>query len=137
MFKLTIVEPKYVDFAWKDGASSLAEACAEVDEITGDQLKMILARGERYLARMDGETGVVGWGAFRVDQLPNLRVLHVTDLVAHNGHFGRFFEHLNAMAASLGCSRIRCSAPEAQARLYRQKLGFKPVYTTMEIEVTP
>lgn len=136
-FRLSIIEPKFVDFAWKDGASCLAEACALVDEITGDQLKMVLARGERYLVRMDDETGTVGWGAFRVDQLPNLRVLHATDLVAHNGHFEQFFAQLKAIAASLGCSRIRCSAHDAQARLYRQKLGFKPVYTTLEIEVTP
>ena len=127
------IDPKHVDFAWRDGASQLAEVCKLVDEITGDQLKLILSRGERHLVRLDHEGKTVGWGAFRVDQLPNLRVLHITDLVAHNGHFEKFFEELKAIANSLGCSRIRCSAHESQARLYRMKLGFKPVYTTLEV----
>ncbi len=130
---LVVIEPKHIDFAWRDGASCLAEACKLVDEITGDQLKMILARGERYLVRLDDDGKTLGWGTFRVDQLPNLRVLHVTDLVAHNGHFEQFFDQLKQLAEAFGCSRIRCSAHEAQARLYRQKLGFKPVYTTLEV----
>lgn len=132
---LILIEPKFVDFAWRDGASCLAEACSLVDEITGDQLKLILARGERHLVRMDHEGKTVGWGAFRVDQYPNLRVLHVTDLVAHNGHFQDFFDQLRTLAESQGCSRIRCCAGEAQARLYRQKLGLKPVYTTLEVQL--
>jgi hypothetical protein len=132
---LKIIEPKFIDYAWKDGANCLAEACEQIEEITGDQLKMILSRGERHLVRMDGES-TVGWGVFRVDQLPNMRVLYVTDLVAHNAQFELFFEQLNGMAAILGCSRIRCAAHEPQARLYRQKLGFKPVYMTLEKEVT-
>ena len=131
--KLTIIDPKFTDFAWRDGASCLAEACELVDEITGDQLKMILSRGERILVRLDGDITGIGWGVFRVDQLPNMRVMHITDLVAHNAHFELFFEELKKLAEAFGCSRIRCSTKEAQARLYRQKLGFKPVYTTLEV----
>ena len=130
---LVIVPPTHIDYAWREGASCLAEACALVDEITGDQLKMILARGERTLVRMDDEGKVAGWGAFRVDQLPNLRILHLTDLVAHNAGFERFFEEIKQVAFSLGCSRIRCSTHPAQARLYRMKCGFKPVYETLEV----
>jgi hypothetical protein len=130
---LVIIEPKFIDYAWRDGANCLSEVCDLVDEITGDQLKLILSRGERHLARLDNEGKTVGWGAFRIDQLPNLRVLQVTDLVAHNGHFEKFYEKLKEIAVSFGCSRIRCSAPDAQARLYRLKLGFKPVYQTLEV----
>lgn len=132
---LTIIDPKFIDYAWRDGASSLGDATKLVEEITADQLKMILSRGERILVRMDAEESAVGWGVFRVDQLPNLRVFFVTDLVAHNGHFENFYDELRELARSFGCSRIRCAAQESQARLYRQKLGFKPVYTTLEVEV--
>lgn len=135
MVTLTIIEPKHIDFAWRDGANCLAEACALVDEITGDQLKLILSRGERYLCRMDEDGKTTGWGAFRVDQLPNIRVLHVTDLVAHNAGFEQFFSELRNIALSLGCSRIRCSTHDAQARLYRQKLGFEFVYSTHEVKL--
>ena len=130
---LVVIDPRHVDFAWRDGGACLAEACDTVEEITGDQLKMILSRGERTLVRMDDEGQAVGWGAFRVDQLPNMRVLHITDLVAHNGGFECFFDEIKKVARSLGCSRVRCCAKPAQARLYRMKAGFTPVYQTLEV----
>lgn len=131
---LIVVPPTHVDWAWRDGASCLSEACeTSGGEITGDQLKMIVARGERTLIRIDDEGKTVGWGCVRVDQLPNMRVLHITDLVAHNAGFQRFFDELKQMAAGLGCSRVRCSAKPAQARLYKMKCGFVPVYETLEV----
>lgn len=130
------VPAEQIDRAWKDGAHCLKEACdLSFGEITGDQLKMLLSRGERTLLAMHDGTEIVGWGVVRVDQLPNMRTLFVTDLVAHNGHFERFFEALKTMAASLGCSTIRCAAGPAQARLYRMRLGFQPLYTILQVEV--
>jgi len=121
------------DFAWRDGADSLKDSCA--DECTIDQLKLLISRGERQLVRMDDDGRVVGWGVFRVDPYPNCRVLHVTNLVARNCHFERFFDLLKQIAADVGCSKIRCSAKPAQARLYQMKLGFEPVYTTLEVSL--
>lgn len=133
---LVPIEAKFIDFAWRDGASCLSEACeTSGGEITGDQLKLLLSRGERTLLRFDDEGKTVGWGVVRVDQLPNIRVLFATDMVAHNGHFERFFEELQKLARSLGCSRVRCAAKPAQARLYRQKVGFTPVYEILEVPV--
>ena len=133
---LAVIPATHVDKAWADGAACLAEACATSGgEITGDQLKMILARGERTLvALVDGDKPV-GWGAWRVDQLPNVRVLHCTDMVAHNAHFERFFGELKKAAEYLGCSEIRCCAKPAQARLYRMKLGMEEAYTTLRVAV--
>lgn len=134
--KLEPIGTFFIDKAWKEGADCLEAACDESGgDITGSQLKMILSRGERTLVRMDNNGETVGWGAVRVDQLPNLRALHVTNLVAPHGHFEQFFEEIKGMAASLGCSRVRCSAKPAQARLYRMKCGFLPVYETLEVEV--
>ena len=135
LMRLELIQPQFVDFAWRDGASCLAEACDLVEEITGDQLKMILSRGERLLWAMKEGDKTVGWGCTRVDQLPNLRVLHITDLVAHNGGFERFFEEIKKVAHAFGCSRVRCSCHQAQARLYRMKCGFTPVYETVEVVV--
>ncbi len=132
--KLIVVPATHIDFAWKDGAHALSEACdTSGGEITGDQLKLILARGERILLRMDDDGQTVGWGVVRIDQLPNVRVLFVTDMVAHGAHFERFFTELKATARSLGCSRVRCAAKPVQARLYRQKVGFMPVYEILEV----
>lgn len=132
--KLEAVPTHMIDIAWADGAACLHEACdTSSGEITGDQLKLILSRGERTLLRMDDNGTTVGWGVVRVDQLPNLRVLFATDMVAHNGHFERFFDELKTLAKSLGCTRVRCAAKPAQARLYRQKVGFTPVYEVLEV----
>lgn len=134
--KLVPIGTFFIDSAWKAGADCLEAACDESGgEITGSQLKMILSRGERTLIRMDNDGQTVGWGAIRVDQLPNLRALHVTNLVAPHGHFEQFFSEIKAMAATLGCSEVRCAAKPAQARLYRMRCGFVPIYETLKVEV--
>ena len=136
LIQLAVVQPQYVDKAWKDGAYCLAEACATSGgEIEGSQLKLILSRGERTLVALKDGESIVGWGCWRVDQLPNVRALHCTDLVAHNGHFEQFFDQLKHAADLLGCSEIRCSCKPAQERLYRMKLGMEPVYTTLRIKL--
>ena len=134
--KLLHVPPSHVDIAWRDGAHRLSEACATSGgEVTGDQLKMILSRGERNLIRMDEDGVTTGWGVVRIDQLPNMRVLFVTDMYAPGCGFERFFDKLRAMAQELGCSRIRCAAKPAQSRLYQSKVGAKPVYEILEWEM--
>lgn len=134
--KLEPIGAFFIDAAWKAGADCLAAACEESGgEITGSQLKLVLSRGERTLIRMDNDGQTVGWGAVKVDQLPNLRALHVTNLVAPHGHFEQFFTEIKAMASSLGCSEVRCAAKPAQARLYRMKCGFSPVYELLKVEV--
>lgn len=134
--KLVIVPPDWVDFAWRtEGADSLSEVCALVEEITGSQLKMILCRGERTLVKMEEDGKAVGWGAFRVDNLPNIRVLHITDLIAPNQGFETVFDQIKDIAKKLGCAQVRSSAPPAQARLYRTKCGFKPIYETMKVDI--
>lgn len=129
--ELVVVPPTHVDFAWRDGAAALGESC--VEECTPDQLKTILGRGERTLVMLRDEGKAIGWGAFRVDPLPNMRVLHVTNLAAHHAHFELFFAALKDMAHRLGCSRVRCSCLPAQARLFKHKCGFTPVYETLEV----
>lgn len=130
--ELQLVPNTHIDLAWSEGANCLEEACIESGgEITGSQLKMILAKGERTLVRMINDV-VVGWGVVRVDQLPNIRVLFITDLVAHNGGFDKFFDAIKQLARDLGCSKVRCASKEAQARLYQMKCGFKPVYQVLE-----
>ncbi|MTW25843.1 hypothetical protein, partial [Streptococcus pneumoniae] len=40
----------HIDQAWRDGAHLLAKACdTSGGEVTGDQLKMLLSRGDRML----------------------------------------------------------------------------------------
>ena len=129
---LIIVPPEFVDYAWKDGAYLLGESC--VEECTAEQLKMTLAQGQKILVRMEDEQGMaVGWGAYMVQQLPNLRALFITNLWARGAHFERFFAAIKDVAFKHGCSRIRCAALPPQARIFRNKCGFSPVYETLEV----
>lgn len=136
MSKLIVVPSTHIDRAWKEGACRLAEACASSGgEITGDQLKMMLSRGERFLVRMDEAGEIVGWAVLGIEQLPNIRVLYVYELWAPGGHFQRFVDETKALAEAQGCSALRCAAKPAQARLYRMRAGFTPVYETLEIKL--
>ena len=134
--QLIPVPANFIDHAWREGASCLSEACFGSDgEITADQLKMVLSRGERILLKMTDKDTILGWGVIRIEQLPNLRVLFITNLVAHNGGFERFFDAIKAVARSEGCSVVRCAAKQAQARLYRMKCDFHPIYEILEAKV--
>lgn len=130
------VPPHFVDREWKAGAFKLAEACATSGgEVTGDQLKLLLMRGERALARIVKDGQAVGWMALRIDQLPNVRVLHVCELYAPGAMFSECWDQLKVFASGNGCTEIRCAAKPAQARLYRMKFGFEPVYETLRVSL--
>lgn len=136
MIELIQVGAAFVDKAWADGAHRLAESCeASGGEITGDQLKLILARGERSLIGMKRDGEFAGWGVVSVDQLPNCRVLFVTNLWAPGAGHGEFFIELRKVAQAHGCSRIRCAAQPAQARLYAQTCDLKPLYSILEVQL--
>ncbi|WP_367256518.1 hypothetical protein [Pseudomonas sp. stari2] len=136
MNKIIMVPTTHIDLAWRDGAHNLAAACeTSGGEITGDQLKMMLGRGERTLVRMDSDEKIVGWGVVGVEQLPNFRVLYTYEMYAPHGHFESFFDELKALAFSLGCLKLRCAAKPAQARLYHQRCGFTPVYQVLEVDL--
>lgn len=132
---LIAIGAQFIDAAWQEGASELARACdTSGGEIEGPQLKMLLARGERTLIRMEKDAKTLGWGVVRIDQLPNMRVLFVTDMVAPNAQFQTFLQELKDLAKQYGCSRVRCAAKPAQSRLYRMKAGARPVYEVLEWE---
>lgn len=134
LMELHSVPASHIDRAWKEGASDLAKACeTSGGEITGDQLKMILARGERILLRGSVGGEVVGWVVVRFDQLPNVRVMHICELYSPNNMHAEFFRQLKELASLSGCSEVRCSASPSHARLYRSKFGFEPVYETLRV----
>lgn len=139
--KISIVEPRFIDYAWQDGANALHEVCALVDEVTESQLKLILSRGERTLAQLLEDDKVVGWVCWSILQLPNKRALHVNGIVAHNAESERFFWKLNEIALISGCSAIQYSAHPPQARMNRMKaaalgLQARTLYETYEVPVS-
>lgn len=131
--QLVHVPPQFIDQAWRDGAFRLDDALTY--ETTIDQLKLLLARGERNLfCGLDGDS-ILGWMVANAEQYANVRVFHVYALHAPNHMHAEFFAQLQAMARQQGCSEVRCCAKPAQARLYRMKWAFEPVYETLRVKV--
>ncbi len=128
--------PQDIDRAWADGASKLAEATKWASrEITPDQLKMMLARGERTLIGARDAEGIKGWAAIQVQQLPNIRSLYIYAIYAPGITSPEVFEELRKYAKAHGCSVIRGACSEAVGRLWERKFQAKTVYAIYEIEV--
>jgi len=129
-------QPGEIDRAWRDGANTLAEATKwAAREITPDQLKMLLSRGERTLIGARDETGIKGWAAVQVQQLPNIRILFIYAMAGKGICSTAGFALLKEYAQANGCSSIRGAVRASMVRL-AQKFGAKPLYQTVEIEVT-
>lgn len=122
-----------VDQLWLGSADALVTAMARSGgECTGDQLKMMLMRGEMLLI---GSKDL--YAAIQHIQHPNRRVLHVFAAATRDGGLGLNdpdIAELAEYARQTGCEAITCSADMAAQRLY-QRFGFKPIYTTLEIAV--
>ena len=134
--KLVHIPPAHVDRAWRDGAHKLAEACKwAAREITPEQLKMLLSRGERQLIALQRDDEFVAWAAVQVQQLPNIRVLYIYAIYAPGSTGPECFEHLANLARFEGCSAIRGACSEAVERLWARRFAARRLYSIMEIDV--
>ena len=119
-----------VNQMWDKGASALAYAAKRSNnEWTGDQLKMMLMRGEMLLIGSDDL-----WAAVQHVQHPNKRVLHVYAVVSTadgNGINEPDIAELAEFAKNTGCTSITCATDLAAERLY-SRYGFIHQYTIME-----
>lgn len=134
---LFTVAPKFIDQAWKDGASRLSEACDKAaGEVTTDQLKMLLARGERTLLGLrDGDGPPMAWVAVSIMQLPNIRTLYVYAIWAPGATGVECMGQLRSFARAEGCSAIRGACNDAVQRLWERKFAARKIYSIIEIEV--
>ncbi|TXI86102.1 MAG: GNAT family N-acetyltransferase [Chryseobacterium sp.] len=122
-----------VDSLWHGSADALVTAMARSGgECTGDQLKMMLMRGEMLLIGSDDV-----WAAVQHIQHPNKRVLHVYAVACTKDGDGlnhADIAELCEYARQTGCTALTCSADKAAERLYA-RYGFEPIYTTMGIKL--
>jgi hypothetical protein len=134
--EISLVAQSHVCNEWELGAKNLAEACEKSGgEITGDQLKMMLARGERALlvARENNESKA--WAVVQVQQLPNIRVFHVYSIYAPGVTTDEMFKQFAEIARKDGCSEIRGCVNDASARMWAHRFGAEKVYTTVRIRI--
>lgn len=134
---LFYVAPKFVGQAWRDGAHQLSIACEKAaGEVTGDQLKLMLSRGEHQLFGFrDGDGPALGWIAVSIQQMPNLRALFIYAIHAPGAAGVECMSQLKAYAQSEGCTVIRGACDDAVLRLWQIKFKARKVYTIAEVEV--
>ncbi len=122
-----------IDQLWHGSADALVSAMARNGgECTGDQLKMMLMRGEMLLIGSDDL-----WAAVQHIQHPNRRVLHVYAVACTRDGRGMNDADINELAEyarQTGCTALTCSADKAAERLYA-RYGFVSQYTTMGIDL--
>ena len=135
MLQLFQCSPAETDRAWSDGAHRLEEATKwAAREVTPDQLKMLISRGERTLLGARDEKGkIVGWAVIGIQQLPNIRCLYIYALQGRGVCSAEGVGLLKDFAVANGCTTIRGAVRASMARLLT-KLGGKPLYQTYEIE---
>jgi hypothetical protein len=129
------VSPAHIDRAWRDGAAELARACKwAANEITPDQLKMLLSRGERQLLCVREGEAIKGWVAVQVQQLPNIRILYVYGLAGKDVCTPEGGRLIREYAEGHGCSSVRGSVRASMMRMLKQRFGARPLYQTFEME---
>ena len=120
-----------VNHMWDAGANALVHAASRSNgEWTGDQLKMLLMRGELLLI---GSSDL--WAAVVINTHPNKRSLHIYAVACTQGGNGinaADIAELGEYAKSMGCTSMTCAADMAAERLYA-RYGFERQYTIMEI----
>ena len=122
-----------IDQLWHGSADALVTAMARNGgECTGDQLKMMLMRGELLLIGSENL-----WAAVQHVQHPNRRVLHIYAVASKLNGDGLNHADITELceyARQTCCTALTCSADKAAERLYA-RYGFVSQYTTMGIEL--
>lgn len=131
------VFPESIDFAWPEVRTLLASALAHCDgEITVDQLRVLIVRGEAHLFVAHRNDQLVGACAVELVRYPNFTAANV---IAIGGRRlmadARMFSELRAELRRLGASKVQGWCPDSVARLWRERLGMRAAYTLMRGEL--
>jgi hypothetical protein len=136
--QVQLVPQTMIDYAWRDGAHQLARACDKsAGDVTPDQLKMLLARGERHLLcfREGADGPPLAWAVITFEQHPNQRALFVYSLFAPGATGDDAIKTLEQFARANGASVLRGACQDASVRLW-QRRGFTKAYTIIERNIT-
>lgn len=101
-------------------------------DCTVEQLKLQLVSGAQTLLVAVENNEIKGAAALSVVSLPNHRVAQITYMGGKDIVGDEAFNQVVAWAKSQGATKIRAWAKDAQARLYRQKVGLNTTTHVVE-----
>jgi len=133
MKQLKIIPSDYICQLWDQIEHYFKSASGTgTNDYTVEQIKFLLVQGKQTLfVIMDGEKLI---GAFSVEfsNYPNNKVMHIAAIGGKSVIEDETVKQLEDWARSQGATKIRAFAQEAQARLYRIKMGLNMVTHVVE-----
>ena len=134
MNTVQIVAPNNVYNVWADVENYLnASINVSEGDMTLDQLKLILVRGEQtLLVSVNEENKLNGAMTIEFQNRPNNRVMFITALGGHGIVNNETFSQVESWARMQGATKVSAWAQEAQARLYKIKSNFNTVRMVVE-----
>jgi hypothetical protein len=134
MRQINIVAPDFVCQYW-DKIKPFFEASFKfsTDDYSVDQIKFLLVNGQQIcLVAVEDNGDIIGASAVSISNFPNHRVLHITSMGGRALVEDDLIQQFEAWARSQGVTKIRAFAKDAQARLYKMKMGFESVAHVVE-----
>jgi hypothetical protein len=125
MKQLQIVSPNYIHQIWDQIETFFDRAMlAGTDDYNVDQLKMLLTEGRQTLFVFVEDKKIIGALAVEMINYPNSRVAYTSAIGGKALFDENTIKQYEDWAKSQGATKIRAWAKDAQARLYKMKMGF-------------
>jgi hypothetical protein len=134
MRQINIVAPDFICQYWNKIEPFFESSFKfSTDDYSVEQIKFLLVSGKQTcLVAVDENKEIIGASAVEISNYPNHRVLHITSMGGRALIEPDLIQQFESWARSQGVTKIRAFAHEAQARLYRMKMGFESVAQVVE-----
>jgi hypothetical protein len=134
MRQINIVAPDFINQYWNKIEPFFETSFKfSTDDYSVDQIKFLLVNGQQIcLVAVDDDGSIIGASAVSISNYPNHRVLHITSMGGRALVEADLIKQFEAWARSQGVTKIRAFAQDAQARLYKMKMGFQSVAHVVE-----
>jgi len=134
MRQINIVAPDFINQYWNKIEPFFESSFKfSTDDYSVDQIKFLLVNGQQIcLVAVEDDGSIIGASAVSISNYPNHRVLHITSMGGRALVEDDLIQQFEAWARSQGVTKIRAFAQDAQARLYKMKMGFQSVAHVVE-----
>jgi len=134
MRQINIVAPDFINQYWNKIEPFFETSFKfSTDDYSVDQIKFLLVNGQQIcLVAVEDDGSIIGASAVSISNYPNHRVLHITSMGGRALIEPDLIKQFEGWARSQGVTKIRAFAQDAQARLYKMKMGFQSVAHVVE-----
>lgn len=134
MKQIHLVGPEYIHQVWGEVEPLLDQAFVDYDKPDYDvaHLKVLVINQLQYLFVVAEDDKIIGAFTVEIMNCPNHRIAHTTAMGGKDVFSSDTIEQYEGWAKLQGVTKIRAYAQDAQARLFKQKLGLEKVTTVVE-----